>query len=600
MTGNRQAHPVLISCADIDMDFRMKASHHTFLLLAIFPIPKFTEKNPEVRGMLVARLYHECMDIVLEPLKIAARIGIMMDDALGARRYCFTPLAAFIVDTPESNVISCVKQKTSSVTLASYKQLGDEFKHETRTAEHTLALIAKLVATVDPMNLDEFEKAAKLLGLNGVLSPFWRDWVLAQPPNFLTPEVLHHWHKLFGDHDLKWCIALVGAAEIDFRFSLLRPHTGMRHFKEGISKGKQVTCREYRDIQRYILPVIAGAVSQKAMVAIRSLLDFRYYGQAPIMTEDDFTKLEGCLQSFHDNKDAIMQGGGRVGKKKRPLNNWYIPKLEFMQSVVSNIRLNGPCIQWSADVTEHAHITELKDPADHGNNRNFEQQICRHLDRADKCRMFDLATSIRDADVDFGQSPIQDENGDNEDEDDGIDFLQDTAELLQRITPASHLAGPKRAIANYFSRALQLPQVPNARVPYRTFVSGDTGFQLNRDPSSKQVTLAEVMEKFHLPDLEGAVRHYIHRVASGIKDARIFIGGRRQAVSDKPFPFLKLQYWSTLRIQRKSYHLCDQILLPQTVNASPPDASWPFGRGDAVIVNTNSDYQWPKSGLRGK
>ncbi|KAJ7847675.1 hypothetical protein B0H13DRAFT_1907156 [Mycena leptocephala] len=65
--------------------------------------------------------------------------------------------------------------------------------------------------------------------------------------------------EMFYDHVVKWCIAALGAAEIDFRFSVLWPHTGMRHFKEGISKSKQATGREHRDIMRYILPVIAGA-----------------------------------------------------------------------------------------------------------------------------------------------------------------------------------------------------------------------------------------------------------------------------------------------------------------------------------------------------
>jgi hypothetical protein len=69
MTGNRSAYPLLISLADIDMDFRSKASHHAFLLLALLPIAKFLEKNAEIRGVLASRLYHAVMDFVLEPLK---------------------------------------------------------------------------------------------------------------------------------------------------------------------------------------------------------------------------------------------------------------------------------------------------------------------------------------------------------------------------------------------------------------------------------------------------------------------------------------------------------------------------------------------------
>jgi hypothetical protein len=45
MTGGRIAHPLLISLANVDMSFRMKASNHIFLLLALLPVPKFIHKN---------------------------------------------------------------------------------------------------------------------------------------------------------------------------------------------------------------------------------------------------------------------------------------------------------------------------------------------------------------------------------------------------------------------------------------------------------------------------------------------------------------------------------------------------------------------------
>ncbi|KAF8868048.1 hypothetical protein BD779DRAFT_1684809 [Infundibulicybe gibba] len=59
-----------------------------------------------------------------------------------------------------------------------------------------------------------------------------------------------------------------------------------------------------------------------------------------------------------------------------------------------NTRLNGAPIHWSADTTEHAHITEIKDPARASNNQQYEEQICRHLDRTEKCRLFSMATSM--------------------------------------------------------------------------------------------------------------------------------------------------------------------------------------------------------------
>ncbi|TFK59427.1 hypothetical protein BDN72DRAFT_740116, partial [Pluteus cervinus] len=75
LTGDRSAHPLLISLANIDPEFRSKASNNVFLLLALLPIPKFVESDKKVRSVLEKRLMHQNLDLVLHPLKIAAQIG---------------------------------------------------------------------------------------------------------------------------------------------------------------------------------------------------------------------------------------------------------------------------------------------------------------------------------------------------------------------------------------------------------------------------------------------------------------------------------------------------------------------------------------------
>src|ERR1700722_4548062 len=181
MTGNRTAHPLLISLANLDLDFRMKSSYRGFLLLALLPIPKFLHSDKKICPVLDYRLFHECVDFVVEPLKIAASIGIMLSDALGRRRYCFTPLASCIVDTPESALYAGVGGKTSSMTMAYGKKFGDEYRHEPRTASSTLAQLAAIEAKADPWDLATYIQEAKSFRLNGVHRLFWRDWPLAEP-----------------------------------------------------------------------------------------------------------------------------------------------------------------------------------------------------------------------------------------------------------------------------------------------------------------------------------------------------------------------------------------------------------------------------------
>lgn len=461
------------------MDFRNKATNHAFLLLALLPIPKFIHPRKKICGVMEARLYHECLDIILKPLKIAAQFGVLMGDPLGNDRWCFTPPASFIVDTPESALIAGVGGKTSSITMATHKQFGDPFRHQPRTASTTLSSLQQLTAAVDPADIEAFEKESLKYRLNGIHLPFWRDWPLAEPSTFLTSEPLHHWHKAFWDHDAKWCIHALGGPEINFRFSVLHPRTGYQHFKEGISSLKQVTGRDHRDIQRFIVPVIAGAVSTGFLIAIRALLDFRYLAQAPVITDSTCTMIDNALRLFHQHKFSITSTGAQRGKNG-PISHWEIPKLEFLQSVVPNIQANGAAIQWSADITEHAHISVVKDPARSGNNQAYEPQICRYLDRLDKLDNFDLATAMQSAGMDF-REPVafdnQDDSEDDEDRSNEAPILSSTSELLSQLLPCGYQASTSsKQNTDYFYRLdlMKRGLLNTMRFPPRTFKCADS------------------------------------------------------------------------------------------------------------------------------
>ncbi|KAF8625654.1 hypothetical protein AX17_006788 [Amanita inopinata Kibby_2008] len=116
----------------------------------------------------------------------------------------------------------------------------------------------KALEDIDPWDLTAYSSVAAELRLNGVHLPFWQDWPLSDLSLFLTPEPLHHWHKMFWDHNAK-CF---------------------RHFSGGISSLKQVTGCEHWDIQWYIIAVVAGAVPKNFLIAVQALMDFWYRAQA--------------------------------------------------------------------------------------------------------------------------------------------------------------------------------------------------------------------------------------------------------------------------------------------------------------------------------
>ncbi|KAF8424247.1 hypothetical protein L210DRAFT_3615138 [Boletus edulis BED1] len=518
--GGKVAHPLLISLANIKMHARNKAAAHGFLLLALLPIPEFIYEPTRMRSVLEARLFHRCLDIVLELLKQAMKKGITMPDPLGKLRYCFTPL-------------------TSPLTMASYEKFR----------------------------------------LSGVSLPFWRDWLLASPPRFLTPEALHYWHRECWDHDVRWCRIALGDVEIDFRFSVLPKITGLRHFRNGITKLKQVGGRTQRDVQRYLVVVIAGGAPPHVVTAIRALMEFRYLAQAPAITSRTRNMIRDALHEFHGHKQAILDAGLRRGEKT-VLNHFQIPKLELMQSVVPSIAQVGCLLQWSADTTEHAHIEVVKDPASMTNHHDYDAQ---------RCRLFNTAIRLQTTIGDHDDTTISDDDDEGNHEDSG-DICP--AEVLRDIWTAQWQS------TNFFEVA---HRASNVDLPPRTITAGSTAIHLNVEPIYRRQSIEEVARQYALPDLRAALADYVKRERRPSQRKFHTFGNARWSGPDADLPFSELQIWHKIHLQQKSYHLPNELGSTFTINAHPSDRdrTWKFGRYDAAILQVDPAHQWPLSGLMG-
>ncbi|KAI6004202.1 hypothetical protein EDD15DRAFT_2360508 [Pisolithus albus] len=558
--GGKVAHPLLISLANIRMNVRNKASSHAFLLTALMPIVEFIHPVPRIRSVLEACLFHACLDLILEPLKKAAQLGQMMADPLGNVRFCFTPLVTYIVDTPEACMLACVRGKTSPVMKATYKDFGDPFRHGPRTGEETLRQLGSI--RCDPDDVEAYFDTCARFRLSGVSHPFWHNWPLSDPHRFLTPECLHHWHRMSWDHDVKWCRRALGAGELDFRFSLLPPITGLRQFKSGITKLKQVGGRTQRDVQRYLVVVIAGAAHPNVVAAVRALMDFHYLAQAPTITEEGRENIAAALAEFHRYKHAIIDGGLRRGDQSGlVLEHWEIPKLELLQSVVPSIPQVGSVLQWSADTTEHAHIEVVKDPASRTNNKDYSAQICRHLDRVEKCRMFDTAVRLRGTtEAGFSSSAIERD----EDRSDGeVGYAVDDADEAGAAV-LNDLWAPKQSSSNYFDIAAKhVASTALSSFPLRTFTRGSTAFHLNLRPSLRP-----------------------HWETIWLSTAATVEGSDLSGEPD-------------IRIQQRDYHDRTSTASTYTIHAKPPNGHWKYGRYDAAILQVDEGHDWPDSGLTG-
>ncbi|KAG2084572.1 uncharacterized protein F5147DRAFT_782430 [Suillus discolor] len=507
LAGNHYAHPLLITLANIDPDVPAKGSLQAYIPLALLPVAKFINRVKCMHGVLADRLLHQCIDIVIEPLKQAACLGIIMSDLVGFSKYCFTPLVAYVANTLEE-LIACITINASPVTMATRTNFGDPDCQPLHKGSYMLANIQKVVAFVSPSDLVAFFEECKQYHLNSVQWPFWMDWVTTDPSSFLMPESLHHFHKMFFDHDYVY--------------------------------------------QHYIVGIIAGAAPTQFIMAIRTLLEFRYLVQAPQFSDETLMELDNCLRLFHEHKQGVVDAGAWRGKDGG-FKSWVIPKLELLQGVVPSIWLLGILTQWSADPTKHTHIAIVKVPARAGNNHDYDAQVCRHLDRRDKVDCFDLALHI------------------HEQEECAIDDESDDEDINSRMVRCS--------IKDYFSCACELidGDHPEAPYPYRTFSTSVAAYHLSYRPTLTKMTVDTAADHFLLPDLHPAISDYLDHIEAH-NDFLLVAGTELTLV----VPFL-------LNTSKSG-----------AILAEPPSKNWPYGLYDLVLINTDKISKWPKCSLEGQ
>ena len=256
--------------------------------------------------------------------------------------------------------------------------------------------------------------------------------------------------------------------------------------------------------------MIAGAAPAEFILAIRALLNLRYFAQMRRVDTIILDKIAAALRTFHYYKQIILDNRYRVGKKKNPITHFEIPKLELLHSVVRCIQWFGVLPQWSADRTEYSHIDFIKRPKSKTNGHNYSSQICRHLDRLEKTHFFNLATTILEG-LPKDANDTSDDDTSNFEPDDTSNFeLEDynmTDEAEDNLLPISDsLNGPKRPIPDFFN-AEPLPSCQPSAL-HRTFSTNNTAFRLNMRPNIMRLLIDDTAAKFNLPNLQVSVRDW--------------------------------------------------------------------------------------------
>ena len=474
-TGNQALHPVYIGLGNIRAEYRNKDSYCAFLLLGLLPVAKFRGVRSALNTLLLGRVHHWCLDVCLKSLKDAVKEGTPLRDPLGNIRLCFPALAAYTVDLEEVLKLACVVQKRSPVTLATSSQLGDGIEHPRRHGCITLAQLQSAIDTCGEWtvwgNPGRFKSYCKSrFGLSGVHKPFWRDYLFANPTQFLTPDALHSWFKEFYTHGFRWLVKALTGEVTDRRYRLLQPMVGCReHFKGGVSNITQVTGKTYRNLHRYHL-VVSDGLDPGFQAALSSLATFRLLAQLDISSTVALELMRRSLARFHHHKDAIVELGYRRARRMD------IPKHELMLNVLYSIPKMGAAQQYSTETSKKMHVA-LKVAYRGSNRKDFEEQICRTLDRDERLRYFDLLCA-------FGESyrvALDDRETDLEPNPD----IDQNHHWLAGLNTVQPLTGPRRPITDYFESATHSKH---------TFTTPTTAFHL--------------ISKFTTHSIEDAARLY--------------------------------------------------------------------------------------------
>lgn len=368
-SGDKKAYPVYLTIGNISKDIRRQPSSHATVLIGYLPISKlecFREAG-DSRKFAVYRLFHHCMQVILEPLIDAGKHGIEMTCADSFVRRIFPILAAYVADHPEQCLVACCMENRCPRCVVGRDDHGKNFRSPPCSPAATLSTLSQHKNGEDPYLFDDE-------GLRPIYYPFWADLPHTDIFTCITPDILHQLHKgVFKDHLVKWCTSLSSEDEIDARFKSMTNYQGLRHFKKGISTISQWTGKEHKEMERVIVAVLSGIVDSRVLKAVRAILDFIYYAQYQRHTDITLARMQNALDTFHSHKDVFAQ--------LRRDEDFNIPKFHSMLHYIDSIRSLGSADGYNTESPERLHIDMNKDAYYASNGVDYIPQMAKWLQR---------------------------------------------------------------------------------------------------------------------------------------------------------------------------------------------------------------------------
>lgn len=371
------------------------------MLVAYLPVTKLECFSEKRRSHVIYQLFHQCMESLLEPLRIVGQNGMEMTCADGWVRRVHTILAAYIADFPEQCLVACCQESRCPRCLVPHNERGLPAGSEPRDQKRTLNILRQRAEGLKP-------KGFVSQGLRPV-NPFWADLPHTDIFRCFTPDIHHQLHKgIFKDHIVSWCTQAIdgGGDEVDRRFKSMTRHPTLRHFRKGISLISQWTGTEYKNMEKVFLGVIAGTVDIQIIRAVRAVVDFISYARFEVHTESSLEKMDRAWSAIHENKKIFLELGIR--------ENFNIPKFHSLIHYISAIYSHGTLDGYNTEFPERLHIDFAKMLFNASNKRDYTAQMTTQMSRHDAVRRYE--TFLRWA---KGEGILErDEDKDDDDKDD--------------------------------------------------------------------------------------------------------------------------------------------------------------------------------------
>ncbi|CAG8755133.1 13987_t:CDS:2, partial [Cetraspora pellucida] len=255
--GKSSWHPIFISLGNIPTNLRNKTEAKALVgIMLTLQGTKEEQKTPEFR-QLVRSVFHKCINVLIEPLRLQYHSGIM----LKVNNYnlkCSIMLACVIGNWPE-NCKSCLTYSGASCARPCHTYLvgKDELNAINLPNNHMIVRTENRMRQIVAMKQGKDYSLYEETNNNYLGTPY-----VTQSSESTVPERMHHLDLGLFSHMVKYTQDLLKAHsrtilvnKMDQRLGLIPRYPGLKIFNTGLADLALFTASKYKHMMK-VMPFV--------------------------------------------------------------------------------------------------------------------------------------------------------------------------------------------------------------------------------------------------------------------------------------------------------------------------------------------------------